>query len=228
MPKGKPIPGVTWRGTDGDDSYVGTAGDDSLSGSLGNDTIDGGAGNDRLYGNEGDDVLFGGLGNDTIMGHEGMDAISGGDGDDSLYGQEGDDTVAGGAGNDTLGAGPGNDLLTGGLGADRFFFASNFAEGLNVHTINDFNRAEGDIIDLRSIDADGDSSNNPRRGNTDFTIVDGPSEAAGTLWMISFTDPLTGSSGVSIYLNTDADPEPDTRIDVLDVSSLTWGVDFFG
>ena len=228
MARGKPIPGIVWYGEDGDDSYTGTAGNDSLSGGGGNDTIDGAAGNDSIYGNAGDDALFGGLGNDTIMGHDGNDAIDGGDGDDFLYGQEGNDTVNGGDGNDTLGTGPGNDWLTGGLGADRFFFASNFVEGMNIHTITDFSRSQGDYIDLRSIDADGDSSNNSRKGNTDFTLVDGPSEIPGTAWMVPITDPSTGLPGVSLYLNTDSDPEADTRIDVWGPSSLVWGLDILG
>jgi Ca2+-binding RTX toxin-like protein len=224
----KPVRGIVWNGSESDDVFTGTDGADSLGGQGGNDTIDGGAGDDKIYGGVGDDTLAGGLGNDTLMGNEGNDTLLGGDGDDFLYGQEGNDTVNGGAGNDMIGSGPGNDTITGGTGADRFFFASNFEGGTNVHTITDFSSAEGDYIDLKSIDADGNSSNDTRNGNTDFTVVDGPSATPGTAWMEAFTDPITGATGLSIYLNTDADSDADTRIDVLGVSSLTWGANIIG
>ena len=208
----KPARGIT---------VYGTAGDDEL--------LAGGDGNDSIYGYGGNDRLEGRGGNDTLYGHEGDDTLIGGDGDDYLAGQEGNDILEGGAGNDFLGAGPGNDVLTGGTGADRFFFAQPFEPVMNHHTITDFSRAQGDYIDLRSMDADGDSSNNTRKGNTDFQVTDGPSTTPGAAWMQDIIDPVTGQkSGVSIYLNTDADAEPDMRIDVLGVSSLTWGVDIFG
>lgn len=207
----KPVKGMTVRGGPGDDTILGEGGNDSLYGYEGNDTLDGGGGNDTLSGHEGDDILLGG------------------DGDDYLAGQEGNDTLFGGAGNDFLGAGPGNDMLSGGSGADRFFFTSNFNTGMNVHTITDFSRAEGDYIDLKSIDADGDAANNTRKGNTDFTLVDSPTGAAGEAWFETIHDPTTGQqTGVAIYLNTDADPDADTRIDVMGVTALTWGVDIFG
>ena len=42
-------------------------------------------------------------------------------------------------------------------------------------------------------------------------------------------DPVSGvQTGVSIYLNYDADAEADTRLDVLGVTTLTWGVDLIG
>jgi Ca2+-binding RTX toxin-like protein len=207
----KPARGVTRHGTEGDDTLLGADGNDFLYGHGGNDTLDGGGGNDTLHGHEG---------NDTLLGR---------DGDDSLYGQEGDDIVDGGAGNDLLGAGPGNDLLTGGGGADRFFFAQPFEPVMNHHSITDFARVQGDYIDLRSIDADGDASNNTRKANTDFTVVDGPSVTAGTAWQEAIIDPATGQqTGVAIYLNTDADADADMRIDVLGASSLSWGVDILG
>ncbi len=146
-----------------------------------------------------------------------------------MAGGGGNDVLSGGAGDDELLTGPGNDLLTGGEGADRFFFGTSFETVTNVHTITDFSSAEGDYIDLKSIDADGDSSNNTRKANTDFTVVDGPSEVAGTAWFEALIDPATGEqSGVSIYLNSDADADPETRIDVLGVTSLDWGSHILG
>lgn len=207
----KPQAGRTIMGTEGDDSLIG------------------GAGNDRIYGYSGDDYLEGGAGNDLLYAHAGHDRISGGDGSDSIAGGEGDDIVDAGAGNDELLTGPGNDTLTGGLGADRFFFGQSFEVALNHHTVTDFSRLEVDYIDLRSLDADGDASNNTRKGNTDFTVVDNPSGAAGEAWMDAIFDPLTAErTGTTIYLNTDADAEPEIRIDVLGSTSLTWGIDILG
>ncbi len=221
--------GITFWGDGSDNDIGGTAGADNLGGAGGNDTIFGGDGNDRLYGHTGDDWLDGQAGNDTLHGNEGHDTLHGGDGDDYLAGQEGNDIVDGGAGNDFVGAGPGNDSLTGGLGGDRFFFAQAFETAMNHHTITDFARGDGDYIDLLSIDADGVAANNTRKGNTDFTWVSGPSTVAGTAWTQDLVDPATGEkTGVSIYLNSDADPEPDMRIDVLGATSLTPGVDIFG
>ena len=208
---GKPVRGIVFNGTAGDDLFSG------------------GAGDDYLYGNAGNDTLNGGGGADTIYGHEGNDTLRGGDGDDYLGGQEGDDFVDGGAGNDFLGAGPGNDLLTGGTGADRFFFAQPFEAAMNSHSITDFSRAQGDYIDLKSMDADGNAANDTRKGNTDFHVVSTPTGASGEAWMQGIFDPITGQqTGVSVYLNTDADAAPDMQIDVLGVTSLTWGIDIIG
>lgn len=205
------------------------AGGQRLYGTAADDTLVGGSGNDFLYGYAGNDRLEGGAGADQIFAHEGDDTLIGGDGDDYLAGQEGNDVVDGGAGNDTVGAGPGHDMLTGGLGADRFLFAQPFEPVMNHHTVTDFSRAQGDYIDLKGMDADGNPANNTRKGNTDFTLVGTPTGAAGEAWMVPITDPVTGQqTGVSVYLNTDSDADADMRIDVLGVSSLTWGVDIFG
>lgn len=225
----KPVRGVTIHGDEESNPIVGTDGNDNLHGYGGNDHLEGLGGADSLYGGSGDDTLDGGAGSDTLIGHEGNDTLIGGDGDDFLYGQEGDDTVNGGAGNDVLGTGPGNDTLTGGLGADQFRFAQPFEPVMNHHTITDFSRAQGDYIDLKSMDADGDASNNTRKANTDFTVVGSPSGAAGEAWMEAIFDPVTGQqTGVAIYLNTDSDADADMRIDVMNVTSLTWGVDIIG
>lgn len=208
----KPTRGVIVQGTEGDDVLLlGTEGNDSIYGYGGNDRLEGGGGNDTLYAHGGNDTIFGG---------DGLDTIAGG---------EGDDIIDAGAGADQILTGPGNDTITGGAGADRFFFAQSFETGTNVHTITDFSRAQGDYIDLKSIDADGDSSNNPRRGNTDFVVVNTPTGAAGEAWMVAILDPMTGEQiGTSVFLNMDSDPSADMQIDVLGAMSLTWGIDIFG
>jgi len=77
-----------------------------------------------------------------------VDVLFGGKGADSLFGFSGADELNGGGGGDILVGGEGNDLLRGGAGADRFVFAA----GDGRDDILDFNHAEGDLIDLRSID----------------------------------------------------------------------------
>jgi len=78
-----------------------------------------------------DYVLFGGNGNDEI----------------TQLGS-GDDELNGGAGDDVLAAGSGSNLLRGGSGADAFVLG---ARSSQTHTIEDFSQAEGDIIDVRSL-----------------------------------------------------------------------------
>ena len=79
---------------------------------------------------------------------------------DLLTGGSGNDTLLGGAGSDTLSGGLGADKLTGGSGADTFLFSSTAAADGDV--VVDFKGSQGDMIDLRGIDAkatqDGDQA----------------------------------------------------------------------
>ncbi|MFG3502272.1 beta strand repeat-containing protein [Pseudomonas sp. NPDC047963] len=69
----------------------------------------------------------------------GNDILNGGAGNDILYGQSGNDILFGGAG---------DDILYGGTGADRFAWQKGDT-GKDV--IRDFNRSEGDRIDLSDL-----------------------------------------------------------------------------
>jgi Ca2+-binding RTX toxin-like protein len=101
-----------------------------------------------------EDIISGGRGNDKIDALGGNDTISGGTGNDRLLGGSGDDMVRGGAGNDKLIGGLGVDTLVGNGGADTFIFKS-LAESTSAapDTIGDFRHDQGDIINLRGIDA---------------------------------------------------------------------------
>ncbi|MGL5599176.1 MAG: VCBS domain-containing protein, partial [Aeromonas sp.] len=79
------------------------------------------------------------------------DILSGDTGNDIVYGQGGDDTISGGQGKDVLVGGTGDDTLTGGYDADRFVITSTSVESGAKDIITDFNRSEGDIIDLTSM-----------------------------------------------------------------------------
>lgn len=125
----------------GDDLMLDTGGgDDTMQGAQGADRLEGGLGADYLDGGVGDDVILGGPdaddGADTLLGREGADLIEGGGGADRLDGGRGGDRLVGGEG---------ADLLTGGAGADLFVYRAGDA---GSDTIIDFNRIEGDRIDI--------------------------------------------------------------------------------
>ena len=76
-----------------------------------------------------------------------------------LWGLAGNNKLFGDNGKDSLFGKAGIDQSTGGLGADRFVFraiSEAAPDGPVYEEILDFNRAEGDKIDLRGIDADAD------------------------------------------------------------------------
>ena len=82
-------------------------------------------------------TLDGGAGNDTLWGTTGADSLTGGSGDDVIRGLGGNDSLIGGSG---------NDQLVGGTEADRFVFD---APGWGYDQLFDFNRSEGDKLDMR-------------------------------------------------------------------------------
>lgn len=167
-----------WGG-DRDDILIGGAGADILTGGVGLDSasyhisnsgvrIDlllttgryGDAEGDRfgsiedLIGSPFADELFGDNANNRIWGQVGNDDIQGGTGDDELHGGDGNDRLWSEQGGDILDGGAGVDFLAGGTGADRFVFAQVSDSAANLFdTIDDFNAAAGDKIDLRKIDA---------------------------------------------------------------------------
>lgn len=186
----------TLNGQNGDDTLNGDPGRDILIGGDGADTMDGGAGSDaafytnspsavfidllfnnisgghangdvltnieRLTGSAFDDLLGGGNADNTLIGGAGNDAIFGDDGKDTLKGDAGTDTMTGGNGVDTL---------RGGADADIFNYDATTESGAgapNRDRIVDFNKAEGDKIDVSDID--GQTSNG---GSVAFTTFIG-------------------------------------------------------
>jgi Ca2+-binding RTX toxin-like protein len=164
----------------GNDILNGGDGGDTLKGGAGNDTIDGGSGIDLLdlsdasagltltlvqnSGNTTVNLTSVGLGTDTYKNIEGLigsdfnDVLTGSANGDRLYGGGGPDTISGGGGADTIGGGGGADLLnggagsdhlTGGAGADTFVIGPD-APGI-ADVIADYNRADGDDVDLSEL-----------------------------------------------------------------------------
>lgn len=148
--RGEDVP-ETLRGLAGDDVISGHAGHDEIYGGSGDDIIRAGRGRDAVSGGEGADTIFGDEGNDTLNGGDGNDLIDGGPGGDLIHGDAGDDHIYGGDGDDYLYGDAGADWLHGGPGADRFIFAHEDSVVGAPDIIADFNRAEGDRIDLSRI-----------------------------------------------------------------------------
>ncbi|MEM6398725.1 MAG: calcium-binding protein [Cyanobacteria bacterium P01_D01_bin.116] len=98
-----------------------------------------------VVGSHGRDYLYGDHSSNVLSGRNGNDSIHGRGGNDNLYGEQGNDLIHGGKGNDNIIGGAGYDNLRGGQGADKFIFL-NKNEG--VDTITDFNRYEGDKIQI--------------------------------------------------------------------------------
>ena len=166
-----------FTGGSGNDKIKGDHGKNTLHGGYGNDKIYGRGGDDHLYGGYGDDKLKGDKGDDYLNGGWGHDTLKGGDGHDNILGELGNDKLVGGDGNDTLdgyganyvvalGLNIGNprshesDTLTGGHGADTFVLGSQdfghnpYYLGEGHATITDFDRHEGDTIQLLGSSSD--------------------------------------------------------------------------
>jgi Ca2+-binding RTX toxin-like protein len=98
-----------------------------------------------------------GIGTDTFV--SGVNAVRGSEFGDILIGNGGNNALDGRGGNDVLkglsadSGTSGNDTMTGGTGADIFVETS--GAGAGVDTIADFNRSEGDLIDLRALNVSG-------------------------------------------------------------------------
>jgi len=132
------------RGGGGNDQLWGGAGPDDLQGNTGEDTVSGGQGGDWAVGGQGNDQVFGNAGDDIVLGNLGQDTCAGGAGSDTVRGGQGNDVVRGGLGDDFVSGDRGDDTLSGGAGADVF---NSFAQA-GLDRIEDFNRAEGDQLQL--------------------------------------------------------------------------------
>jgi Ca2+-binding RTX toxin-like protein len=162
-------------GRDHNDSLFGGGGNDILDGGAGNDVMNGNAGNDVYRVDSAGDTVDEGSdagGRDrvesfvafdlsgrsiedlTLKGFSNIDG-TGNNLRNTIIGNDGDNALSGGDDNDILIGGRGGDDLTGGAGADLFRYESvlDNVAGLNQDQIFDFTGADGDTIDLRSIDA---------------------------------------------------------------------------
>lgn len=198
---GPPIPGANYRLLGGTDT-VRSSVDYTLPAYVENLALNGdglrGAGNVLA------NVIHGSRGADTLLGLQG---------DDDLRGDAGNDVLDGGRGADRMEGGAGVDILTGRLGADRFVIRSgDTGVGAAADRITDFTQAQGDLIDLREIDANTLSIGN---GRFDFIGQSGFTGAAGELRF-----ELAGSY-TSLQADTDGDASADFEIRLSGAVTLT-------
>ncbi|MEA3042933.1 MAG: hypothetical protein QOH47_771 [Sphingomonadales bacterium] len=162
------------RGDADNDQMFGDAGDDRFEASFGSDRVDGGAGSDivEYWGAEGGVTvnLQSGVARESAGGFIDhlvsienaagsffADVLRGSNAANLLFGDRGDDALYGRGGDDRLSGGSGDDRLEGGAGADLFVVGEADADAgteIGSDFIADFDRAEGDLIDLSAIDAD--------------------------------------------------------------------------
>ncbi|BCN92322.1 hypothetical protein THMIRHAM_01070 [Thiomicrorhabdus immobilis] len=157
-------------------------------------------------GTTGDDTLVGTSDSDRIYGYEGNDTLSGGEGNDLLRGGAGDDMLDGGAGNDLLYGGEGDDILTGGTGADVFVIEPDSTGGST--TITDYNKAEGDVLDLSEV-IDDSATEGTLEQYLNFTNLDadgnevaaGDANAVNTKITVDSNGSASGGDISTIYLD---------------------------
>ncbi len=194
----------------------------TITGNSAANSLDGGAGADRLIGGLGDDIYFVDNAGDVVteLASQGTDTVNssvtyslaanvenltltgtgaisgtGNELNNIILGNAGANVLSGGAGRDFLTGGGGKDSLTGGSGADAFIFTALTDSSMAaLDLITDFNRADGDTIDLSRIDA-----NSALAGDQAFSFVTAFSKQAGqaTLSYNAATNTTTFSGDVN-------------------------------
>jgi Ca2+-binding RTX toxin-like protein len=96
-------------------------------------------------------VVMGAQENEILLAGDDDDFMDGFAGDDFLFGGAGGDSMFGDEGNDTLVGGFGDDYLEGGAGSDIFDYNAILDAGTEGDTIADFNKLEGDKLDLHDL-----------------------------------------------------------------------------
>jgi Ca2+-binding RTX toxin-like protein len=200
------ISNTTWGGEAEGDSLVGI---EDIYGSHHDDTLIGDNNANTFLGNAGNDWLAGYGGADFLLGGWGIDALEGMDGDDMLYGQDGFDTLTGGLGYDQLSGGP---------GADTFVWQSTDQTGLTANSADvvlDFNFAQGDLINLRLIDA-----NIYAAGDQAFTFI-GTASFSGTPGEINYYH-SDGNTYIQMQTGMSADVEGVIRLSGIHTPEASW------
>jgi hypothetical protein len=191
-----------WAGT-GNDTLIGDDTANFLWGYLGDDTLQGRVGIDFLEGGEGLDTAdysdqsagldlellggawsrakVGGVEEDWVVN---VEKVIGTGFHDRILGDANTNYIFGGGADDLMRGGLGRDYLTGGTENDRFDFNSYAEAGLGADrdVIMDFSHAEGDKIDLHTLDA-----NTNKGGNQNFRYIGGK-DFSGTAGEVRYSD----------------------------------------
>jgi Ca2+-binding RTX toxin-like protein len=178
-------------GMAGNDTLNGGSGTDKLWGGSGNDNLSGGTGADLLVGGFGADRMDGGAGNDVLLSRsDAGEMVAAQDGTTQIFAEE---TAAFKAVNDTLTGGGGGDTfrfegnvnakdeivakhvnddgtidwvgVTGENGATH----DHWVDGFGNDVIRDFNRAQGDKIEISAHTAELKDSNGD--GKNDYSVI---------------------------------------------------------
>lgn len=152
------------------------------------------------------DLVIGNASGEDIIGTKRSDHLFGTEASELVLGRGGRDIIEAGAGDDTVVGGAKFDQLWGDAGSDAFVYRavkdSAFKNG-KFDRIMDFDRAEGDTIDLSSIDA-----NLKRAGNQNFKF-DAQGDGWGKTGELSY---WIDNGQTHIYGNTDRDKKAELYI----------------
>jgi Ca2+-binding RTX toxin-like protein len=198
-----------------DEAAEGDAEGDELNGI---ENLSGSAFADVLWGDDGVNELHGLDGSDTLKGFGGADSLMGGTGADTLEGMNGSDTLRGDNGHDTLNGGAGRDDLYGGSGGDSFVWWDTSETGVtpgSADVIHDFNRPQGDVIDLSAIDA-----NMHAAGNQAFSFI-GTAAFTGTPGEIRYYH-SGGNTYIEMQIGLLTDVEGVIRLDGIHNPAAGW------
>jgi Ca2+-binding RTX toxin-like protein len=183
-------------GMAGNDTLDGGSGDDKIWGGSGNDRLGGGSGDDLLVGGFGADRMDGGDGNDILLSRsDAGEMVAAQDGTTQIFASEAaaftavNDTLTGGRGADTfrfegLLNAP-DEIIARHVNADGTIdWAGVTGENNNVHdhwidgfgndVIRDFNRAQGDRIEIAAHTAEVQSIEHVDRngdGRADYSVI---------------------------------------------------------
>lgn len=183
-------------GMAGNDTLNGGSGADKLWGGSGNDSLSGGTGNDTLVGGFGADRMDGGAGNDVLLSRsDAGEMVAAQDGKTIIFGAESaafkavNDTLTGGAGGDTfrfeMMVNAKEEIIAKHTNADGTIdWVGVTGENTNVHdhwvdglgndVIRDFNRAQGDKIEISGHTAEVQSiqyKDSNGDGKNDYSVI---------------------------------------------------------
>jgi hypothetical protein len=235
------------NGGTGIDSVNGGTGNDLIVGGSGegNDTYNGGAGKDTVkytsaeasitinlsasinqaYSTDMADGAKIGIDQlamiENVIAGEYDDQVTGSKLANQLEGEAGNDVIRGEAGKDILIGGKGADVLFGGASVDKFTYRQTEETGTTpetADTIADFT-VKGEKIDLAAIDA-----STLAAGNNVFLFNGGAPigmSDQGEVSIVKVDNPDTANDYTMVYIDTDADPEPEASIRLNGLLNLT-------